>query len=124
MSLSFKAIGGGLALFLAILLAHTVLLVAWPGAPSSAQWLPYVSVVFGAALTGYLLNARLFANLTALSLVMVAMLGILNLAMNALGHATDFPGMKSSLILLIVSFPLVLVLAYIGGSVGNKLNGS
>lgn len=62
-TLDFRAISGGLALCIALLVVQALV----PTASPVAMWLPYLSVLFGAALTGYLLKARLFTHLTVLS---------------------------------------------------------
>ena len=64
-----------------------------------------------------------YASLT-MALGMAATHALFNIASNELGQPTDFPGIRGSLIMLVLSLPVILILAYVGGAVGNKLNGS
>src|SRR5262245_25236136 len=110
-----RAIGWGFGLFLALLAGYTFIVLRWPGAPAATVWLPYVCVLLGGALTGYLVKAKLFTHLTLLALAMAAAHALFNIASNELGQPTDFPG--GSFIALVLSLPVILILAYVGGAV-------
>ena len=121
--LSPKPITSGFILFAVLTVAYSFVVALARTAPSVVIWTPYVAAFLGAGITGYYAKSRLFVHLAILAVAMATWIGVLNLAFSGLELPTDFPGMRGSLMVAGLSLPFIILLAFAGGAIGNKLHG-
>ena len=115
------------ALFLVLAVAFLVCLAFLRTANLSAyvgaavSFLPYVAATLCAAFLGYAAHTRVWLQLVALGCCIAVGFGLVNLAHDIFIGPVDFSGFAGSAFVVAMSFPVVLLLCFLGGGVGIGL---
>ena len=88
---------------------------------AAVAFLPYVAASLSAAFLGYAARTRVWLQLLVLGCCLAAGFGLENLAHEVFIGPTDFSGFSGSAFVVAMSFPVVLLLCFLGGSVGVGL---
>ena len=119
MHMEIKPIGIGLGLFLLAQVGYLALLARFNTLPPAIIWLPYVAVIFCAAVTGYLAISRRFVQVAVLGVLMAVIVGGSNYAWSEMGMPADFHGISGALLVGGLSLPFILALSMAGGFLGG-----
>jgi hypothetical protein len=95
---------------------HNANLSAYVGA--AVSFLPCVAATLCAAYLGYAARTRVWLQLVALGCCVAVGFGLVNLAHEIFIGPVDFSGLTGSAFVVAMSFPVVLLLCFLGGGVG------
>ncbi len=120
MGRNYKVILLGIGIFTSIYLTYLIMAKTITGLPSFMWYTPHASAIFGGVVIGNKSIESPLRNSVLGGILMAVVVVVINHLSWLLGIPVDFGGPKGSLIFIILSLPMFVVLAVVGGALGSK----